>query len=87
MVNWLANADGGYAENGANSFNWVGTDWSVAAIGDYNGDGRDDILWSGSAGQVVNWFATNAGGYTENSANSFNWVGTDWHVQSNESLL
>ena len=29
--------------------------WSVQAIGDYDGDGRDDIAWLSSSGVVVRW--------------------------------
>jgi hypothetical protein len=29
--------------------------WSAAAIGDFNGDGRKDILWRNSSGEVTAW--------------------------------
>ncbi len=35
------------------------TDWSIAALGDVDGDGTDDILWrSTSTGALGIWFIT-----------------------------
>jgi serralysin len=31
------------------------TDWKVAGTGDYNGDGKDDILWRNDSGAVAEW--------------------------------
>ena len=30
-------------------------DWSTQAIGDYDGDGREDLLWLSNAGTVIRW--------------------------------
>jgi hypothetical protein len=30
--------------------------WSVAETGDYNGDGKSDILWRDTSGNVATWF-------------------------------
>jgi Ca2+-binding RTX toxin-like protein len=80
MVDWLGTASGGFADNGANSFNSVATSWSVAGIGDFNGDGRDDILWRNQNGQMVDWLGTASGGFADNGANSFHSVATSWSV-------
>jgi hypothetical protein len=60
----------------------------VAAIGDYNGDGRDDILWqSSSTGQVTNWLGQPDGGFGGNGANASSIVDTHWHIQPTETLI
>jgi serralysin len=32
-----------------------GNYWSIAGTGDFNGDGRTDILWRGQGAEVVVW--------------------------------
>ena len=33
----------------------LGLDWNIAGTGDFDGDGKDDILWRNDSGQVVIW--------------------------------
>ncbi|HEV2043537.1 MAG TPA: PQQ-dependent sugar dehydrogenase, partial [Sphingomicrobium sp.] len=44
LSNWLGTANGGFTPNNANAAALVPTDWQVTGTGDFNGDGRDDIL-------------------------------------------
>jgi hypothetical protein len=53
----------------------------VVAIGDYNGDGRDDILWRNSNGIVTDWLANANGSFTPNDTAAAQAVPTAWHVQ------
>ena len=72
--NWLAEEDGGFVVNDANALTFVGQGnlyWEMAGTGDFNGDGRDDILWISDAGELSNWLATEHGGFTVNDANAF----------------
>jgi len=51
--------------------------WSIQGVGDYNGDGKADILWRNTSGEVYLWFmngATQSGGGTPGSAT------TDWQI-------
>jgi hypothetical protein len=33
----------------------VGNDWTIDGTGDFNGDGKTDILWRNTNGTVVIW--------------------------------
>jgi Ca2+-binding RTX toxin-like protein len=60
----------------------VGTDWKVAGIGDFNGDGKDDVLWRSDTGQTTDWLGTASGGFIDNYANAASFVPTNWQVQT-----
>src|SRR5206468_4057532 len=71
MSDWLGQANGGFANNDANAFVNVPTSWHIAAIGDYDGDGRSDILWRSDTGQMSDWLGQANGGFAANDANAF----------------
>ena len=62
-------------------------DWQVAAVGDYNGDGRDDILFRNDDGRLTNWLGTSTGGFSDNVANGYLATDNQWHIQPNPSGL
>ena len=80
VSNWLATLSGSFVVNDSNALHQVSTDWFVAGVGDFNGDGRDDILWRNTNGALSNWLGTSTGGFAVNDANAFTIVSTDWHV-------
>ena len=82
LTNWLGEADGGFVPNNGNAWANVDTSWQVAATGDYNGDGRDDILWRHSSGMVTDWLGTGTGGFSVNNGNAQAAVANDWTIQS-----
>jgi hypothetical protein len=55
--------------------------WDVAAIGDYNGDGRDDILWRNSNGTIIDWLGNQNGGFSDNSGNLYTTVAPEWKIE------
>ncbi|WP_309611306.1 FG-GAP-like repeat-containing protein [Sphingomonas sp.] len=87
LANWLGTTSGGFTPNNANSVSVVATSWHVAATADYNGDGRDDILWRNDNGALSDWLGTAAGGFTPNNANAATTIATSWHVQSPDSFF
>ena len=86
-VDWLANAsgNGGFISNYANSAVRVATTTSIGSIGDFNGDGRDDILWRSDNGTPAEWFANASGGFTDHF--SLANVPTSWHVEPHALLI
>ena len=80
LSNWLSTASGGWQNNDANAASSAPTNWQIAAVGDFNGDGRDDILWRNSSGAFSNWLATASGGWQNNDANGASFAPTSWHI-------
>lgn len=82
VTNWLGTADGSFANNGANTALFFDSDWHVVGTGDFNGDGRDDLLLRNKDGWITNWLATENGGFINNGANATTLLGTDWFINS-----
>jgi hypothetical protein len=80
ITNWLGTDAGAFTDNVTNAYNGVALDWHVAGIADFNGDGRDDILWRNTDGRITDWLSTTNGGYAPNSSHFYDRVSTDWHV-------
>jgi hypothetical protein len=80
MTDWLGASNGGFFDNAANAYTNVPTSWHVAGVGDFNGDGRDDILWRNDDGRMTDWLGASNGGFFDNAANAFTSVPTSWHV-------
>jgi serralysin len=80
LTNWLGQASGGLAFNNDAAFNQVATSWRVVGTGDFNGDGRDDILWRHEGGALTNWLGQANGGYVANNGNAFHGVDNSWLV-------
>jgi Ca2+-binding RTX toxin-like protein len=87
LSNWLGQANGGFVPNNANAAGFVPTAWTIVSVGDYNGDGRDDILWRNADGTLSNWLGTASGGFVANDANAAVFVPTSWQVQPEEFIL
>ena len=81
VSDWLGKRDGSFAINDANAMAQVGTDWWIVGTGDFNGDGRDDILWRNDDGTLSNWLATASGGFTVNDAKAMSHVPNAWRIQ------
>ena len=53
-------------------------DWTIEGVGDFNGDGKADILWRHSSGLVSIWLmnGTSISGIGNPAS-----VGSDWTIQ------
>ena len=80
LTNWLGTATGAFQPNGSHFLTNVSSDWQIAGVGDFNGDGQDDILWRNLDGRITDWLGTGDGTFTDNVANAYNSVSLDWHV-------
>jgi len=87
VTDWLGGANGAFTQNWANLAARVPLSWHVEAVGDYNGDGRDDILWRSDTGRITDWLGTGAGAFTANWDNAHAGVATSWHVQPGDALV
>ena len=87
LVDWLGQANGSFTSNWANSIVNVPTAWNVAQTGDFNGDGKDDVLWRNDGGQLTDWLGTSNGSFSDNYANAATLVPTNWHVQAHLDLI
>jgi Ca2+-binding RTX toxin-like protein len=63
------------------SLGTVSLDWSVAAIGDYDGDGRADVLFRNADGRVYLWNSTDTGPVAF-AGQGLGTTPTDWHILS-----
>jgi hypothetical protein len=81
LVDWLGQSNGSFADNASHFIANPGTAWSVASVGDFNGDGIDDILWRHSSGVITDWLGQTNGGFVDNAATFLANPGTAWHVQ------
>jgi hypothetical protein len=80
ITDWLGQPNGSFFGNWNNFNNSIVTSWHVAGTGDFNGDGRDDILWRNNDGRITEWLGTANGSFTDNSSAATYSMPANWHV-------
>jgi hypothetical protein len=80
IVDWLGQPNGSLRDNGSSFLVNPGNQWQVAGTGDFNGDGRTDILWRHDSGVVVDWLGQSNGSFVDNASNFLVNPGTHWNV-------
>jgi hypothetical protein len=87
ITNWLGQADGNITDNSSHFAAIAAAGWHIMQIGDFNGDGRDDILWQKEDGTLMNWLGQVDGSFADNSPHFWSNAGQGWHVQPAEVFL
>jgi hypothetical protein len=87
LTTWLGNAEGSFTDNWSVFARALSTDWQVAGTGDFNGDGRDDMLLRYSSGTLTTWLGNADGSFTDNWSVFARALSTDWHVESQSDWL
>ena len=64
LSNWLGSPCGNFTINDSNALIHVPNDWHILGTGDFNGDGRGDLLWQSDGGVISNWLGTESGGFS-----------------------
>ena len=80
IVEWLGQANGSFAANGA-ATSWLHPAWDVASTGDFDGDGRSDLLLRHDSGTLTNWLGTANGSFTDNWGVFAQALPTSWQVE------
>ncbi len=81
-----AQPDGSFVSANNGRISQLDPSWQVSQFGDFNGDGRDDILWRHSSGAVAQWFSAGDGSFVHNSAGTAN-VDPGWVIQAPDVAL
>ncbi len=81
VTNWLGQANGGFVSNHAVANYPLDDAWHIASVGDFNGDGRDDVLLRHDNGTVTDWLGQANGGFVSNHGAAIYPLDTAWHVQ------
>ena len=79
-VEWISRGDGTFLGNSVSLWEgWFDEAWRVQASGDFDHDGRTDLLIRHDDGWIVQWLAEPDATFTDNTA-ATSWVHPDWHV-------
>jgi len=80
VTDWLGRSDGSFTGNAGTFSVNIGTAWHAVGTGDFNGDGRDDVLFQNTDGTITDWLGRPDGTFTGNAATFSTNPGTNWHV-------
>jgi hypothetical protein len=79
---WFSNGSGGFINQ---DLGIVSTDWQIAGVGDFNGNGRSDIAWRNLNGETAIWNSNPGPGFT-GFTNQTLGVESGWQMSVNAGL-
>jgi hypothetical protein len=79
VTEWLGVGGGTFFSNHDVAFYALPSTWSVAGSGDYNGDGRGDIILRDAQGTVIEWLGQPSGAFAFNGAATVS-LDQSWHI-------
>jgi hypothetical protein len=85
VTDWLGQEDGSFVGNFAATAQASHSSWHIVGTGDYDGDGRDDVLWRHDSGIVTNWLGQDDGSFQGNYAAAAHAVDLTWQILPNPS--
>lgn len=80
ITEWLSTADGGFFNNASRVAKTVDLSWHVIGAGDFNGDGRDDLIWRHDSGQLTEWLGQADGSFFDNFSVLHAQVDRSWKI-------
>jgi hypothetical protein len=86
ITEWLGNGNGEFTKH-TPELQLLEQFFNVAAIGDYNGDGRDDLFWLARDGRVREWVGSDSGEFVHNVITPFSNDGPLRVIQSPDILI
>jgi hypothetical protein len=81
VVVWMSNVVAGAVTFQSQFIGPVALSWQVQGFGDFNGDGRADVLWRNSNGDTYLWLS-NPGASASFTGHDLAVVGSDLHIQT-----
>jgi hypothetical protein len=74
----------GFVNNGTEAVGEPGPDWHVADTADFDGDGKNDVLWRTDSGSLAIWELDGTrikfNGFVNNGTIAVGEPGPDWHI-------
>ncbi|QIL02770.1 VCBS repeat-containing protein [Sphingomonas sinipercae] len=80
VTNWLGQDNGGFINNHANTGQVIPLDWHIVGTGDFNGDGRSDVLWRSDHNVITDWIGQDNGGFGDNPVGFYLEMPLAWQI-------
>ncbi|WP_281346917.1 FG-GAP-like repeat-containing protein [Sphingomonas sinipercae] len=80
ITEWLGNLDGSFRDNFAGTGQHIPLNWTIDGMGDFNGDGLEDLIWRSDAGVITEWLGQNDGSFKDNFAGTGQTIPTNWQI-------